>query len=181
MRVDWLVRFGALGLLVSQLLFLRFPWKMGHLLPSLVFLAILLGVALAHRPRLLAALVVAQLLYVVVNVQLVRPDVPNAATTGKLTFDPAWGALGGGHPVPPRRPERLAEHRPRPRRRGLDLRQALGALTDPACESRSPWRPISTQKRLGQVKRHLVGLVSKASSSRAKTHVGSTRKRAFLT
>ena len=45
------------------------------------------------RPGLLAALVVAQLLYVVVNVQLVRPDVPNAATTGRLTFDPAWGAL----------------------------------------------------------------------------------------
>ena len=46
LRVDWIVRFGALGLLASQLLFLRFPWKMGHLLPSLVFLAILLGVAL---------------------------------------------------------------------------------------------------------------------------------------
>ena len=87
------MRFGALGLLVSQLLFLRFPWKMGHLLPSLVFLAILLGVALAHRPGLLAALVVAQLLYVFVNVQVIRPDVPNAATTGELTFDPAWGAL----------------------------------------------------------------------------------------
>lgn len=93
LRVDWIVRFGALGLLASQLLFLRFPWKMGHLLPSLVFLAILLGVALAHRPGLLTALVVAQLLYVFVNVQVIRPDVPNAATTGELTFDPAWGAL----------------------------------------------------------------------------------------
>jgi hypothetical protein len=92
-RVDWIVRFATLGLVVSQLLFLRFPWKMGHLLPSLVFLAILLGVALATRPRLLTALVVAQLLYLVVNVQLVRPDVPNAATSGRLTFDPAWGAL----------------------------------------------------------------------------------------
>jgi hypothetical protein len=92
-RVDWLVRFAALGLLVSQVLFLRFPWKMGHLLPSLVFLAILLGVSFGSRPRWLIALVVAQLLYVVVNIQLVRPDVPNAATTGRLTFDPAWGAL----------------------------------------------------------------------------------------
>jgi len=92
-RADWLVRFATLSLLVSQVLFLRFPWKMGHLLPSLVFLAILLGVAFGRRPRWLIALVIAQLLYVVVNIQLVRPDVPNAATTGRLTFDPAWGAL----------------------------------------------------------------------------------------
>jgi hypothetical protein len=92
-RVQWIVRFSALGLLVSQLLFLRFPWKMGHLLPSLVFAAVLLGVALAERPRWLVAVAVAQALYLVVNVQLVRPDVPNAATTGRLTFDPSWGAL----------------------------------------------------------------------------------------
>jgi hypothetical protein len=92
-KEDRLVRFAGLGLLVSQLLFLRFPWKMGHLLPSLLFLAILLGVGLADRPGWLGALVAAQLLYLVVNVQLIRPDVPNAATTGKLTFEPTWGAL----------------------------------------------------------------------------------------
>jgi len=92
-RTDWLVRFSAAGLLASQLVFLRFPWKMGHLLPSLACLALLLGVALRDRPRLLVALVVTQLLYVAVNVQVVRPDNPNAATGGRLTFDPAWGAL----------------------------------------------------------------------------------------
>ncbi len=92
-RTDWLVRFAAAGLVLSQLVFLRFPWKMGHLLPTLVCLALLLGVALRDRPRLLVALVVAQLLYVGVNVVLVRPDNPNAATGGRLTFDPEWGAL----------------------------------------------------------------------------------------
>ena len=92
-RADWVVRFSWSGLVISQLLFLRFPWKMGHLLPSLVFLALLLGVGLRDRPRLLVALVAAHLLYGAVNLQLVEPDNPNAATGGRLTFDPGWGAL----------------------------------------------------------------------------------------
>lgn len=92
-RVDWTVRFATTGLVLSQLLFLRFPWKLGHLLPTLVCLVLLLGVALRDRPRLLAALVAAQLLYAAVNLQLVRPDNPNDASGGRLTFSPAWGAL----------------------------------------------------------------------------------------
>jgi hypothetical protein len=92
-RADWTVRFAAGGLVLSQLLFLRFPWKLGHLLPTLVCLALLLGIALGDRRRLLVALVAAQLLYAVVNVQFVRPDNPNEATGGRLTFAPAWGAL----------------------------------------------------------------------------------------
>lgn len=92
-RVDWLVRFATLGLVLTQLLFLRFPWKFGHLLPSLACLALLLGRALAGRRALLAAVVVAQAAYAVVNLQLIRPDNPNEATGGELTFEPAWGAL----------------------------------------------------------------------------------------
>jgi hypothetical protein len=92
-RVDWTVRFASAGLVLSQLLFLRFPWKLGHLLPTLACLALLLGVALRDRRRLLVALVAAQLLYAVVNVQFVRPDNPNEATGGRLTFTPVWGAL----------------------------------------------------------------------------------------
>lgn len=92
-RADWLVRLGLVTVLVSQLLFLRFPWKMGHLLPTLVGLALLLARALGDRPRLLAALVAAQLLYGAVNITLIEPDNPNAATGGQLTFEPAWGAI----------------------------------------------------------------------------------------
>jgi len=92
-RADWLVRLGVLTVVASQLLFLRFPWKMGHLLPTLVGLALLLARALDAKPRLLAALIAAQLLYGAVNVALVAPDNPNAATGAKLTFDPRWGAL----------------------------------------------------------------------------------------
>lgn len=92
-RADWLVRVGLLTVLASQVLFLRFPWKMGHLLPTLVGLALVLARALDAKPRLLAALVAAQLLYAVGSIQLVAPDTPNAATGGRLTFDPGWGAL----------------------------------------------------------------------------------------
>jgi hypothetical protein len=94
-RSDWLVRLGLVTVVVSQVLFLRFPWKMGHLLPTLVGLALLLARALADvpRPRLLAAVVAAQLLYAGVSVTLIEPDNPNAATGGELTFEPAWGAL----------------------------------------------------------------------------------------
>lgn len=94
-RADWLVRVGLVTVVVSQVLFLRFPWKMGHLLPTLVGLALLLARALADapKPRLLAALVAAQLLYGAVSVTLIVPDNPNAATGGELTFEPSWGAV----------------------------------------------------------------------------------------
>jgi hypothetical protein len=92
-RADWLVRIGLLTVVTSQLLFLRFPWKMGHLLPTLVGLALLLARALDAKPRLLAALVAAQILYGAFSITLVAPDNPNAATGGELTFDPGWGAL----------------------------------------------------------------------------------------
>lgn len=92
-RIDWLVRLGLLTVVVSQLLFLRFPWKMGHLLPTLVGLALLVARALGDRPRLLVALIATQVLFGLVSIQLLAPDNPNAATGGELTFEPRWGAL----------------------------------------------------------------------------------------
>lgn len=92
-RVSWLIRFAVPALLLSQVVFVRFPWKMAHLLPCLVLGALLLAVALADRPRLLMALVALQLLYAVVHIQVVEPDDPNAASSGRLTFDIAWGPL----------------------------------------------------------------------------------------
>lgn len=92
-RTDWLVRLGLVTIVVSQVLFLRFPWKMGHLLPTLVGLALLLARALAGRPGLLRALVAAQVVYWVFSITFVSPDNPNAATGGDFTFSPRWGAL----------------------------------------------------------------------------------------
>ena len=92
-RTQWIVRFGVLGAIVIEAMFVRFPWKMGHLLPLLVCLALWLGVALRDRPRLLVALVVAQLLYSVVNLQLLEPDNPNDATGARAKLDLRWGVV----------------------------------------------------------------------------------------
>jgi hypothetical protein len=83
-RTSWLVRFAVPGLVLSQLLFIRFPWKIPHLLPCLVCGAVLLAVALHRRPTLLMALVALQLMFAVVRVDVVRPDNPNEATGAEV-------------------------------------------------------------------------------------------------
>jgi hypothetical protein len=90
-RSNWTLRFGTVGLVGSQLLFLRFPWKMGHLVPTLVCLALVLGVALARHPRLLAAIVALELAFCVVNIELFRPDTPNDARGARFELDVRWG------------------------------------------------------------------------------------------
>jgi hypothetical protein len=92
-RALWIVRFSVLGVVVIEALFVRFPWKMGHLLPLLVCVALWLGVALRDRPRWLVALVVAQLLYSMVNLQLLEPDNPNDARGARAVLDLRWGVV----------------------------------------------------------------------------------------
>lgn len=92
-RTSFVVRFGALIVLFVQALFLRFPWKMGHLLPLLAGLALLLGWALRERPALLGAFVALQLVYGVINLQLLEPDNPNKATGARAVFDVRWGVV----------------------------------------------------------------------------------------
>lgn len=77
---SWTVRFAAVGFVLGELLFVRFPWKVGHLIGPMVCLALLLAEALRARPRLFAVIVVAQLALGVVNIEVVRPDVGNAAS-----------------------------------------------------------------------------------------------------
>jgi hypothetical protein len=112
-RSSWLLRFAAPGLVLSQLLFLRFPWKMPHLLPCLLCLAIWLAVAFddAHdddddgrtapgaarlsrrRPPLLEALVVTQVLYLGLRIDLIEPNAANNATGGRLAPAVGWGPV----------------------------------------------------------------------------------------
>lgn len=92
-RTSWLVRFASVGLVLSQVLFVRFPWKLPHLLPTLLCLAILLAVALEDRARLLMALVVLQLVSCVIRVDVIRPDNPNEATGGRPTLGVGWGPV----------------------------------------------------------------------------------------
>ncbi len=90
---SWAVRFGAVGLVGSQLLFVRFPWKMAHLLPSLVCLAILLAVALEGRPRLLIAMAALQVVFSIVRVDVLAPDDAGQATGGRIQPTVTWGPL----------------------------------------------------------------------------------------
>ncbi len=92
-RASWLVRFGTVGLVLSQVLFVRFPWKVPHLLPTLLCGLILLAVALADRPRLLIVLAAIQLASGIVRFDLIRPDNPNEATGAKVGLNVGWGPL----------------------------------------------------------------------------------------
>jgi len=84
---SWLVRFGLVGLVLSQVLFLRFPWKMAHLLPTLLCVAVLLAVALEDRRRWLQAMVALQLVFCFVRVDVFAPNDANRASGA--TFGPA--------------------------------------------------------------------------------------------
>ena len=87
------VRFSALGFALVELLFLRFPWKLGHLIPAWLCVVLLLGATRVLGRRALAVFVAAQLLFGVVTVNLARPDQPDAATGGHLTFEVVEGPL----------------------------------------------------------------------------------------
>lgn len=92
-KASWLVRFAVVGLVLAQVLFVRFPWKLPHLLPTLLCLAVLLGVALDDKPRLLVILVALQLAACVVRVDVIQPDDPNQATGGRAGVSVGWGPV----------------------------------------------------------------------------------------
>ena len=130
-RTNWLVRFAVPGLLLSQVLFLRFPWKMPHLLPCLLCLAILLAVALDRRPALLYAAgrdPTAVHRYAGRRHQAGRPQ-QGERRHGRPRC--RLGTAGDRRAVPARATQGL----PRPPegrdRAGVELRQAVRRLTPP--------------------------------------------------
>lgn len=90
-RANWshsaVLRMALLGVMAGEALFLRFPWKLAHLIPVYVCVVLVLGAARVLDRRLLAVFLVAQVLLSVVNVNLADPDNPNQATGG--TFAPS--------------------------------------------------------------------------------------------
>ena len=78
-----LVRFAVFAAIVTEALFLRFPWKPVHLLPMAVCLALIVAASAASN-RLVAAIVASQILLAVVSVSVAEPDVADAATTGRF-------------------------------------------------------------------------------------------------
>jgi hypothetical protein len=92
-RTSVLVRFAVLAAVVAELLFLRFPWKLVHLLPVLVCLAILLAASPRVRAWHVGALVASQVLLAFVSVTVAEPDITNAATSGRLHLGVEWGVV----------------------------------------------------------------------------------------
>lgn len=81
------LRFAVLGLVATEALFLRVPWKLAHLLPAL--LAVLLWVAASERNRrpFLWLLVGAVAVHGLVSFRPVATDAPDESDGA--TFDPA--------------------------------------------------------------------------------------------
>ena len=87
---DPLLRFGVLGLVATEMLFLQLPWKPAHLLPTV--LALVLWVAASERNdrRFLAVLIAAMALNGVVAFRPLAPDDPDASESAR--FEPALTA-----------------------------------------------------------------------------------------
>lgn len=87
--------FSVVGLASSQVLFVRFPWKLTHLLPTLLCLAVVLAVTFGHqaRPTLLMALVASQLIYGVVQIDVLSPDRAGQAAGATVAPGVSWGPV----------------------------------------------------------------------------------------
>lgn len=92
-RTDDLTRFAVFAAVAGELVFLRFPWKVVHLLPVLVGIAVLLATSPRTRPAHVAAVVVAQLVLAVGSVTVAEPNVVNAASSGRLHLGVTWGVV----------------------------------------------------------------------------------------
>jgi hypothetical protein len=80
------LRVGLIGFVASQVLFLRFPWKLAHLIPSLLCLVLVLAASGVLSRRGVAVLVAAQLVLGAVTLNLAQPDRPNEATGGRIAL-----------------------------------------------------------------------------------------------
>jgi hypothetical protein len=90
---ETLVRFALIGGALSELLFLRVPWKLSHLLPVLVLGVVLFGASPKMTARFAALLVVSQLVYGVVGIRVLVPDVPNRAQGSRVDVAVVAGPL----------------------------------------------------------------------------------------
>jgi hypothetical protein len=92
-RVSTPLRFALLALVVTEVLYLRYPLKPLHLLPVAACLALLVGHLRLDARRWLAALILAQVVGGLVGTTIASPDVEDRATTGQLELGPTTGPL----------------------------------------------------------------------------------------
>ncbi len=86
-------RAGLIGFVAVELLFLRFPWKLAHLIPAFVCVLVILGAARLLGRRGLAVLIASQLLLSVVALNVAQPDQPDDATGGRVSIELLEGPL----------------------------------------------------------------------------------------
>ena len=85
-----LTRFALIGLVWVELVYLRFPWKPLHLLPALLFMALLVG----RSDRRIAYAVAGGLaLNALITLTVAAPDVPHRATKGEVDIELRRGVL----------------------------------------------------------------------------------------
>ncbi len=92
-RQSDIVRFAALILVVSEILFFRFPFKPTHLLPVVLATALFVGASPLVTHRWVTALVVAELISALVGTTIASPDVVDAARGGQLEVAITHGVL----------------------------------------------------------------------------------------
>ena len=84
---DPMVRFAVLGLVATELLFLRMPWKPAHLVPCLFALVLWIGASERNRRPFLWLVVGAMVLNGLVTFRPFIADAPDS--TGGADFEPA--------------------------------------------------------------------------------------------
>jgi hypothetical protein len=92
-RLSLVVRFALGTVVLTELLFFRFPYKPVHLLPVVAGVALLAGAAARADRRWLVALVVAQLVSGLVGSTIAEPDQADGRESGRIALRPADGAL----------------------------------------------------------------------------------------
>lgn len=131
------VRFAVLGFLAEELLFLRWPYKPLHLLPVIPLVALLVGASPTVSRRWMVALFAAQLVGGVVGSTIGEPDVPHAASSGRIKLQVVEGPLLNDVRC------RLDDRRDGPRPDPTDPEQLRAAQTRAAilfdCQSRT-WK-----------------------------------------
>ncbi len=80
-----MIMISLLMIALSELLYFRYPYENEYLLPLLPFEAILLSMGLFSK-RQLMTLTVAIASYAVISIPIAKPDVPNQASTAKISL-----------------------------------------------------------------------------------------------
>ncbi|MCX5703375.1 MAG: hypothetical protein NT066_02620, partial [Candidatus Omnitrophica bacterium] len=73
-----------LMIIVFEIMYLQIPGKKDYLLPMLPFVLMLLGISLKEYKWLLVLLIIVQVSYNFININVARPDVRNNATTARI-------------------------------------------------------------------------------------------------